>query len=51
VLGAVGLLNCCAVEKHFTFDNTLGESFFQPMLAATVSRAASRRARARRPSA
>lgn len=23
VLGAVGLYNCCAVEKHFTFDNTL----------------------------
>jgi N-acetylneuraminate synthase len=23
VLGAVGLFDCCAVEKHFTFDNTL----------------------------
>ncbi|MDA8964596.1 N-acetylneuraminate synthase family protein [bacterium] len=23
VLGAVGLYGCCAVEKHFTFDNTL----------------------------
>jgi N-acetylneuraminate synthase len=22
VLGAVGLFNCCAVEKHFTLDNT-----------------------------
>lgn len=22
VLGAVGLYDCCAVEKHFTFDNT-----------------------------
>lgn len=22
VLGAVGLFDCCAVEKHFTFDNT-----------------------------
>ncbi|MBA4135855.1 MAG: N-acetylneuraminate synthase [Opitutus sp.] len=23
VLGAVGLFGCCAVEKHFTFDNTI----------------------------
>jgi N-acetylneuraminate synthase len=23
VLGAVGLFDCCAVEKHFTFDNTV----------------------------
>ncbi len=23
VLGALGLFDCCAVEKHFTFDNTL----------------------------
>ncbi|HNQ87818.1 MAG TPA: N-acetylneuraminate synthase family protein [Verrucomicrobiota bacterium] len=39
VLGAVGLFDCCAVEKHFTLDNTLeGQDHAFSMTPATWRR-------------
>lgn len=49
VLGAVGLFGCCAVEKHFTFDNTLeGQDHAFSMTPASWSAMAKRTAELQR---